>query len=79
MNSLASDLAAFLERQAGGGFYGIDGGERRDQVALLFARGFAGGGKDRRVLLGCAQLLIAFARFGAGLRCDLACESDGSF
>ena len=72
-------LAAFLERQSGGGFDGIDGGQRSDQVALLLAGGFAGGGKNRRVLLGCAQLLIALASFGGGLACDLAGESDGAF
>ena len=33
MNSSGLDLAAFVERQPGGGFYGIDGRDRRDQVA----------------------------------------------
>jgi hypothetical protein len=36
------DLAAFVERQAGGGFYGINGRDRRDKVALFLADGFAG-------------------------------------
>ncbi len=47
---LGLDLAAFLERQAGGGFDGVDGSEGSDQIALFLAGGFARGGKDRRVL-----------------------------
>jgi hypothetical protein len=72
-------LAALLESQGGGGFYGINGGKRGDQVALFPASVVAGSRKDRRVLLRRSQLLIAFASPGRWLACDLTCESHGAF
>ena len=72
------DLASLLERQSGGGFDGVDGGQRSDQVALLLARGVAGRGEDRRVLFGSTQFLVALARFGSWLCGDLAGESHGA-
>ena len=48
---LGLSLAAFLERQAGSRFDGVDGSEGSDQVALFLADSFARGGKYRRVVL----------------------------
>ena len=39
---------AFVEGKLSGRFHGVDGGERRDQIALPLAGGIAGGGENGR-------------------------------
>ena len=48
LEQLGLALDAFVEGELGGGFNGIDGGERCDQVALLLTRGFTGGARGCR-------------------------------
>ena len=70
------ELAAFGEGQCGGGFDGGDGGDGREQAALLFGDSFARGGKNWSVVGGSAEFFVALARFGSGLRGDFAGECD---
>ena len=57
------DLTAFFKRHLRRGFYGVDGGQRRDPAALFFAHIFSRCSKDGRILLPRAELVAAFPRF----------------
>ena len=62
LKQLGFALDAFVKGQLGGGLDGIDGGQRRDQVALLFARCFTGRGDDRSIGLFIPELAVEIAR-----------------